>query len=154
MDTEVVDGSTDDGDVLAVEEEAIRILLMTANFQSNPVAFINLTRATLDMNSSINIYMFHGGTTFGFMNGTIKKAQTPTWRFHPSSYDFDAPLSEAGDYTEKYYATADLVKRYLAVQTRLPELPAQSVKEAYPAILVTEQLAFNRLMDLVVCPIN
>nr|CAD7447574.1 unnamed protein product [Timema bartmani] len=169
-------------------------VLMTANFQSDPVgqltelkrlqpdqplwvmelypgwfdnwfekhqtktteAFINMTRTILDMNSSINIYMFHGGTTFGFMNGAIPNTHTPTWKFHTSSYaliflktDFDAPLSEAGDYTEKYNATADLVKKYLAVQTRLPELPAQSVKEAYPAILVTEQLEFNRLMDLV-----
>nr|CAD7432858.1 unnamed protein product [Timema monikensis] len=49
-------------------------------------AFINMTRTTLDMNSSINIYMFHGGTTFGFMNGAIPNTHTPTWKFHTSSY--------------------------------------------------------------------
>jgi beta-galactosidase GanA len=38
------------------------------------------------MNSSINFYMFTGGTNFGFMNGGHVI----------TSYDYDAPLSESG----------------------------------------------------------
>jgi hypothetical protein len=40
------------------------------------------------MNSSVNIYMFIGGTNFGFMNGGG----------FITSYDYDAPLSESGSY--------------------------------------------------------
>jgi beta-galactosidase len=38
------------------------------------------------VNSSINFYMFIGGTNFGFMNGGHVI----------TSYDYDAPLSESG----------------------------------------------------------
>ncbi len=38
------------------------------------------------MNSSVNIYMFIGGTNFGFMAGGDKI----------TSYDYDAPISESG----------------------------------------------------------
>ncbi|KAF7232764.1 hypothetical protein EG68_09202 [Paragonimus skrjabini miyazakii] len=45
---------------------------------------------------NVNMYMFHGGTTFGFWNGITGGEPVTT------SYDFDAPISEAGDITEKY----------------------------------------------------
>src|SRR6202012_3670827 len=50
---------------------------------------------------SINMYMFHGGTTRGFMNGSNFKDISP---FEPqvSSYDYDAPLNEAGNATPKF----------------------------------------------------
>ncbi|HSU67635.1 MAG TPA: beta-galactosidase family protein, partial [Tepidisphaeraceae bacterium] len=42
---------------------------------------------------SVNLYMFHGGTTFGFMPGANQSKQ-----YQPdiTSYDYDAPLNEAG----------------------------------------------------------
>lgn len=46
---------------------------------------------------SFNVYMFHGGTNFGFMNGATNFGK------HTgivTSYDYDAVLTEAGDYTE------------------------------------------------------
>ena len=51
---------------------------------------------------SVNLYMFHGGTTFGFMNG----ANIDGGRYHPqtTSYDYDAALDESGRPTPKYFA--------------------------------------------------
>ena len=33
----------------------------------------------------------------------------------PTSYDYDAPLSEAGDLTEKYFALRDVIKKVSAL---------------------------------------
>ncbi|XP_028397866.1 beta-galactosidase-like [Dendronephthya gigantea] len=63
----------------------------------------------LSMNASVNIYMFEGGSNFGFNNGA-------TWAllYLPvlTSYDYDAPLSEAGDPTEKYFSLRNVISKY------------------------------------------
>ncbi len=48
----------------------------------------------LAVGASVNFYMFHGGTNFGFTNGANEKT---TYRPTVTSYDYDAPLDEAGD---------------------------------------------------------
>lgn len=52
-------------------------------------------------------YPLHGGTSFGFNSG----ANLDDNRFDPciTSYDFDAPLTEAGDPTDKYYAVRKVI---------------------------------------------
>jgi len=70
---------------------------------------------------SVNLYMFHGGSTFGFMNGANKY---DTYQPIISSYDYDSPLDEAGRPTEKFFALRDVIKKYLPAGTALPELPA------------------------------
>lgn len=66
----------------------------------------------LRMGASINFYMFHGGTNFGFMNGA--NAMKNQFKYQPTvtSYDYDAPLSEAGDITEKFKALKEVIKKY------------------------------------------
>jgi beta-galactosidase len=68
---------------------------------------------------SVNLYMFHGGTTFGFMNG----ANIDGGRYHPqtTSYDYDAALDESGRPTPKYFAFRDVIARY--THGALPALP-------------------------------
>jgi len=50
--------------------------------------------------------MFHGGTSFGFGAGSNLGS---TFEPCPTSYDYDAPLSEAGDPTPKYYAMREVI---------------------------------------------
>jgi beta-galactosidase len=66
---------------------------------------------------SINMYMFHGGTSFGWMNG----ANSDGTNFQPdtTSYDYDAPLDEQGEPRQKYYAFRDAI----AKATLKPPLP-------------------------------
>ena len=91
----------------------------------------------LDIDSSFNIYMFHGGTNFGFMNGanfgTEKKGMyEPT----VTSYDYNAPLSEAGDRTEAYYRIREIIeKRFGALP---PPTAKESEKAAYGDVQLTE----------------
>jgi beta-galactosidase len=61
------------------------------------------------MNASINLYMYHGGTNFGFMSG----ANGPPYQPIVTSYDYDAPLDESGDPTPKFFAFKSLFAQYL-----------------------------------------
>ncbi|MET0781861.1 MAG: beta-galactosidase family protein [Microbacterium sp.] len=62
--------------------------------------------------ASVNFYMFHGGTNFGLTNGANHRG-----RYAPitTSYDYDAPLDEAGNPTAKYYAFRDVIGRHALV---------------------------------------
>lgn len=57
---------------------------------------------------SINLYMFHGGTNFGFMNGCSARGTHDLPQV--TSYDYDALLDEAGRPTTKYYAVQRVIK--------------------------------------------
>ncbi|UUE21745.1 glycoside hydrolase family 35 protein [Microbacterium sp. J1-1] len=73
--------------------------------------------ALLAAGASVNIYMFHGGTNFALTNGANDKG-----RYLPlvTSYDYDAPLDEAGNPTEKFFAFRDVIARHAPVPDELP----------------------------------
>ncbi len=83
-------------------------------------SFLPAYRELLQHGASVNLYMFHGGTNFGFTSGANYSKQYP---IEPSmtSYDYDAPLSEAGWATPKYYALRDLIQSI--VKHPLPRVP-------------------------------
>lgn len=66
----------------------------------------------LALNASINIYMFHGGTNFGFTSGANAFGNIYNQGYLPqlTSNDYDAPLNEAGDPTEKYFKIKKLLE--------------------------------------------
>ena len=59
---------------------------------------------------SINLYMFHGGTSFGFMSG----ANWDDKNYQPdvTSYDYDSPVSESGALTRKFFAFRDVIAKH------------------------------------------
>lgn len=67
-------------------------------------AELNLYRLAgiLATGSQYNLYMFHGGTNFAFWGG--RTVSSPAC-FMTTSYDYDAPLLEAGGRGAKYVAT-------------------------------------------------
>ena len=76
-------------------------------------------RFMLKRGYSVSLYMFHGGTTFGWMNG----ADSHTGKdYHPdtTSYDYNAPLDEAGNPRYKYALLAGVI----AEVTGKPAAPA------------------------------
>lgn len=83
---------------------------------------------------SINLYMFHGGTNFGFTSGANYTKKLP---IEPSmtSYDYDAPLSEAGWPTSKYFALRDVIRRH--VSYAIPAVPDSLSVIAVPTIRLT-----------------
>jgi beta-galactosidase len=64
----------------------------------------------LSHGASVNIYMFHGGTSFGMMAGASQS--TGSYRGNVTSYDYDAPLDEAGHTTPKFFAYRDILSKY------------------------------------------
>ena len=79
--------------------------------------------------------MFEGGTNFGFTNGA-ELTKDGAYKPVPTSYDYDAPLSEAGDPTEKYFALRKLVSKYLDLPP-IP-VPGPTPKSAYGKVMLTK----------------
>ena len=106
------------------------------------------TRALLEYEgASINYYMFHGGTNFGFTNGAnyheapvfgVEDTDTHIG-YQPTvtSYDYCAPLSECGDMTPNYYAVKAVLEEVTgqkAPQMEVADLP----KAAYGEVQLTQ----------------
>ncbi len=68
-------------------------------------------REMLDKNISFSLYMTIGGTTFGHWGG----ANNPAYSAMCSTYDYDAPISEAGHVTPKYTLLRNILfNKYLS----------------------------------------
>uniref|UniRef100_A0A4W5PRP5 Beta-galactosidase n=1 Tax=Hucho hucho TaxID=62062 RepID=A0A4W5PRP5_9TELE len=91
----------------------------------------------LEPGVSINLYMFHGGTSFGFMNGAV--AHLGTYKPQVGSYDYDAPLSEAGDYTTKYQLLRNLFSQFHS--EKLPEVPSLQARRVYDPVIIQQHLS-------------
>ena len=94
---------------------------------------------------SINLYMFHGGTNFGFMNGCSARGVTDLPQV--TSYDYDALLDEQGNPTPKYFAVQKMMETYY------PEYPQMRplTKESFELrdIALSERVSlFETLADL------
>lgn len=81
---------------------------------------------------SVNMYMFIGGSNFGFSTGALH-----TDRYMPivTSYDYDALLTECGDITEKYLAVRDVIAKY--TNKTLPPVPKNREKASYGKVSAT-----------------
>lgn len=101
-------------------------------------------REMLGMGASVNFYMFHGGTNFGFLNGANwEGGLQPT----VTSYDYNCPVSECGDLTEKYYVIRKTIEEKYG---ELPALTVQNLpKKSYGKIAMTKQaVLFEQLPAL------
>lgn len=113
----------------------------------------DLTKAILEKGASINFYMYHGGTNFGFMNGANMDGY---YRPTITSYDYDAPLSESGEPTEKFFKVKDAIQKYTAkgrVPSTLPELPVAIGKVAYTEVKVQETMSLADALEITGKPI-
>lgn len=97
----------------------------------------------LSRGASVNIYMFHGGTNFGLASGANDKG---TYQPITTSYDYDAPLDEAGNPTAKYWAFREVLARYAPVSDERPSVAGPSpgftvrFSQALPLWSILEQL--------------
>ena len=83
----------------------------------------------LGHNASLNIYMVHGGTSFGMMAGASQS--TGNYRGNVTSYDYDAPIDEAGHPTPKFFAYRDAILKHTGQN-------ALSVPQNAPVIAIPE----------------
>ncbi len=73
----------------------------------------------LSKDISFSLYMTHGGTNWGHWAG----ANSPGFAPDVTSYDYDAPISESGQTTEKYWALRRTLAKYYEGK-KLPKVPA------------------------------
>ena len=106
--------------------------------------------AVLAAGISINMYMFHGGTTRDFMNGANCNDKNP---YEPqiSSYDYDAPLDEAGNATPKFMKFREVIRKYLPATTQLPDVPVAKPAIKIPSIRFTQSTS---LFDILPAPVK
>ncbi|MBC7886975.1 MAG: beta-galactosidase [Ferruginibacter sp.] len=83
--------------------------------------FIGSLKDMLDRKISFSLYMAHGGTSFGPWSGANAPSYAPT----VSSYDYDAPINEAGRATDKFFAIRELIKNYLQEGESLGNIPGE-----------------------------
>jgi beta-galactosidase len=78
------------------------------------------TEEYIKNNVSFNFYMVHGGTNFAFTAGANYDKRRD---IQPdlTSYDYDAPISEAGWVTAKYDSIRNVMKKYVK---NIPDAPA------------------------------
>lgn len=100
-------------------------------------------RDLMELKSSVNFYMFHGGTNFGFMNGANHyDIYYPTI----TSYDYDALLTENGEITEKYKAVKKILSHYIDVPE---DYKSEITTHAYGHVELTESVSlFDTLNDI------
>ncbi|XP_021516738.1 beta-galactosidase-1-like protein 2 isoform X2 [Meriones unguiculatus] len=113
---------------------------------------LNSVSDIIKSGSSINLYMFHGGTNFGFINGAM---HFNDYKADVTSYDYDAVLTEAGDYTAKYNKLRELFGTFSGVPPPPPpELTAKMVYEPmspsfyislWDALLYLDEVFLNRV---------
>ena len=91
---------------------------------------------------SFNYYMIHGGTNFGFTSGANYDKDHD---IQPdlTSYDYDAPISEAGWATPKYNALREVFQKIY--QNKLPDVPKPMKVITIPTIKFSK---INSLFDL------
>ena len=119
--------------------------------QRDPAEVMKEVDTFFDLGASFNFYMFHGGTNFGFWNG----ANHTGVQYQPTvtSYDYTAPLTEAGDTTPMYYALRETIERRTG--KKAPEIAIQnSPKAAYGKLTLTESALLLENPDSLSTPIH
>ncbi len=110
---------------------------------------VQCVREFAELGASFNFYMFHGGTNFGFTNGANHPG---TYQPTITSYDYNAPLSEAGDRTETYYRLREILEE------RYGKVPALTAKEtekaAYGKLTLTEEALLFENLDKLSAPVK
>ncbi|NWZ77458.1 BGAL galactosidase, partial [Poecile atricapillus] len=84
-------------------------------------------------------YMFHGGTNFAYWSGADYKDQ---YKPVTTSYDYDAPLSEAGDPTEKLFAIRTVISKFQPLP--LGPMPPATPKYAYGRVALWKVSAYSK----------
>jgi beta-galactosidase len=87
-------------------------------------------RWMVENGKSFNLYMFHGGTNFGWTAGANFGR---TYEPDVTSYDYDAPLDEMGNPTQKYHAFRDVLLKHQPPGAHPPGLPSPTVGIEVPS---------------------
>lgn len=93
--------------------------------------------------ASINLYMFIGGTNFGFYNGCSARGNTDLPQI--TSYNYDAVLTEWGQPTAKFYEIREVIRELF------PDIPTGEPRDherkEFPAARLTDKVSLSATVD-------
>lgn len=113
------------------------------NLVSNEAA-VNMFDEMLGAGASVNLYMFQGGTNFGFTAGANHRG---TYQPDVTSYDYNALLSEAGNRTQKYWDMKAVLEKHFGPA---PEVDVEDRPEyAYGEVKLTEMAPLLGQVDAI-----
>ncbi len=110
----------------------------------NSLEIVNEIKGFIDNGASFNMYMFHGGTNFGFTAGANQN-QGHGYEPTVTSYDYCAMLTEWGDYTPAYHAVRKLLCEKQGIEP--PELPESPKLQSIGKIELTEAASLFENLD-------
>ncbi|MEQ1821525.1 MAG: beta-galactosidase [Fimbriimonadaceae bacterium] len=113
---------------------------------TSPTGHVKDIQWCLTNNVSFNLYMFHGGTNWGFMQGSNGGGND--FNVDTTSYDYDSPLDESGKLTPKFKAFRDAI---LASGVQAPEPVEDPVSRPIDRFLVNEVVS---LFDNLPTPVH
>lgn len=106
-------------------------------YRSNPTSGAKALEWFVRNGHSISLYMFHGGTNFGFFNGANYGA---SFEPHTTTYDYSAPLDEAGRPTEQFRKMRETLQSLLPSQP-IPDVPATNPVISIPRFALERRAA-------------
>ena len=89
----------------------------TAPTSDNIATHVDELKWILDNGHHFNLFMFHGGTNFGFEAGSVSTTNPVT-----TSYDYGSPLDETGRPTELYWKLRELISNHVGADN-VPDVP-------------------------------
>ena len=107
----------------------------------------NLVESSKDLEKmlelgNVRIYMFQGGTNFGFTNGSNYYDElTPD----VTSYDYDGILTEDGRITEKYKKYKEIISKYVDVPE--VELSSDIRRKSYGRLTCKDKVSLFSVVD-------
>lgn len=110
----------------------------------NSLEIVNEIKGFIDNGASFNMYMFHGGTNFGFTAGANQN-QGHGYEPTVTSYDYCAMLTECGDYTPAYHAVRKLLCEKQGIEP--PELPESPKLQSIGRVELTEAASLFENLD-------
>ncbi len=114
----------------------------------------NLVQSAEDLDEmlktgNVSIYMFEGGTNFGFMNGSNYYDElTPD----VTSYDYDGILTEDGQITEKYRKYQEIIGKYADIPR--VEIPDTIIRKSYGTLKCTDRVSLFSVLDDISSPVK
>ena len=91
---------------------------------------------------SVSLYMFHGGTSFGWMNGANSNGKN----YEPdvTSYDYDSPLDESGRPSPKYSLFREVIAKDTGATP--PAVPAVAPTMKIPEFKAEQAVALWKVL--------
>jgi beta-galactosidase len=100
----------------------------------------------LQLGASVNMYMYYGGSNWEYAGAGGSTDFGGAFEAYPTTYDYDAPLTEAGDLTDKYTRVKEVIGKYLKVESISVK---DSAKKAYGAVKFTQSVGLSGAPEVI-----